>query len=154
MNRHSILRGLLLCALLAWGYAAWQLWDAWHVRSARESNTSKSMIGELDDSCHRDPFQRMHARSVATAGRLRHTASDAVSPKVTVPKDSLPSRPAPPLPRWNAFVEGTPPLVVLAKASKTELVKAGDSAFGWYVVSLSPSGVRLRAGSHQAYVTP
>jgi len=146
--RRLTLRILFVCALVAWGAAVWQLWSAWNTKAAPRATThGHGMVLAVVDTCRRDPFRRVHQVEPQSA----HAVRTHNEPQVAHPKDSIP---APPLPRWNAFVEGNPPFVILAKSGKSELVKVGDSVFGWRVLSLSPNGAKLRCANHLADVSP
>lgn len=147
MNRRFF-RVLLGVALVVWGLAAWQLWQAWRVGPSAETRAAMNAGTAAEDTCRRDPF--------ALNARTQAAPKSPVPQRAAAPTDGKSVTPAllPTLPEWGGFMDGSPAMVLLRSGGKTEIVKPGDSLLGWKIIAVSAHGAKLRCGAATAVVAP
>jgi hypothetical protein len=143
MRVRPLVRFLVVAAVLVWSWAlislvAPFLVDRDKLQTQPGGTPPVRWTWAHPDSLVRDPFRTRQSVPVVRTTPVRSTT---VAGKSTA--DSLV------VPNLGALLGGTPPMAILESAGSTLVVKSGDLAFGWKVLSVQQGRVVLLEGKRR-----
>lgn len=148
--KKTLFVGLLVVALVIWGAVLWRSRGMFENTDKPAQSRQLTLTPANDSVLPRDPFRGpFTVVSAAQKPTTRPSPTASGHPTRPPPFDSSSLRP-----KYQGYVAGRPPMVILGLDGKTELVPVGGTGFGWKVQSASPEKAKLKRGPHTLEITP